>query len=218
MPPDTPCVLAFDTSAAHCAAALLSDNTVIAERCEEMAKGQAERLLPLIEDLLRDNGLAMSDLTALGVGVGPGNFTGIRISVATARGLAMSLGIPAVGVSTLVANAEGLATPCLSILDARRDMVYVQLVGTDESPHLLPRSELPRALRDQAVATVVGYDAEPIAEALACPATRPAFPVAVAIARIAARKAGPNLLRPAPLYLRDPDAAPSSILPPAMLP
>ncbi len=82
MRPET--VLAFDTSAAHCAAALLLSNGMCLIRNEAMAKGQAERLIPLIEELLADAGLSWRNLTVLGVGTGPGNFTGVRISVATA--------------------------------------------------------------------------------------------------------------------------------------
>ena len=90
-----PLVLGFDTSAAHCAAALLCADRVVAQHAEDMGRGQAERLFPLLEELLAEGGVTWRDLTALGVGTGPGNFTGIRISVAAARGLALSLG-PAV--------------------------------------------------------------------------------------------------------------------------
>ena len=103
--PDPLRVLGFDTSAAHCAAAVVCGDRVLAERAEPMTKGQAERLFPLLEELLAEAGLAWSDLDAIGVGVGPGNFTGVRISVAAARGLALSLGIPAIGVSATEAAA-----------------------------------------------------------------------------------------------------------------
>ncbi|MEF9603437.1 tRNA (adenosine(37)-N6)-threonylcarbamoyltransferase complex dimerization subunit type 1 TsaB, partial [Paracoccus sp. PXZ] len=104
--------LGFDTSAAHCAAALLQDDRVLVQRHEDMARGQAERLFPLLEELLAEAGVAWRDLSAIGCGIGPGNFTGIRISVAAARGLALSLGIPAVGVSVTEAAAHGLPRPC----------------------------------------------------------------------------------------------------------
>ena len=78
-------VLGFDTSAAHCAAAVVSGGRVLACRVEPMARGQAERLFPLLEALLSQAGVTWRDLSAIGVGTGPGNFTGIRIAVAAAR-------------------------------------------------------------------------------------------------------------------------------------
>ena len=93
-------VLAFDTSAAHCAAAVFARGELLHSATEEMAKGQAERILVLCQEVLAQAGLSLNDQTAIAVGVGPGNFTGIRISVSAARGLALALGIPAVPVST----------------------------------------------------------------------------------------------------------------------
>ena len=91
-----PVAVGFDTSAAHCAAALLRGDAVLAHLSENMTKGQAERLFPLLEGLLADTGLAWRDLDVIGVGVGPGNFTGIRIAVAAARSaMASASGAPA---------------------------------------------------------------------------------------------------------------------------
>jgi len=112
--------LAFDTSGPACCAAILSGDRVLAERVEDMARGQAERLVPLLDELLSAAGCALQDVSRIGVGTGPGNFTGIRISVAAARGLALSLGCPAIGVSTLDALAHGLPRPCLTVVLARR--------------------------------------------------------------------------------------------------
>ena len=93
-----PLILAFDTSAAHCAAALLSGDRVLARVAEAMPRGQAERLMGLLHEVLSGSGHDWRDLDAIGVGIGPGNFTGIRISVSAARGLALGLGVPAYGV------------------------------------------------------------------------------------------------------------------------
>ena len=81
-----PVVLGFDTSAAHCAAALLRGDAVLAAVHEDMTKGQAERLMPMLEEMLAGAGLGWGDLDVIGVGTGPGNFTGIRVAVAAARG------------------------------------------------------------------------------------------------------------------------------------
>ncbi|MDH5798127.1 MAG: tRNA (adenosine(37)-N6)-threonylcarbamoyltransferase complex dimerization subunit type 1 TsaB, partial [Paracoccaceae bacterium] len=165
MPPE-PTVLAFDTSAAHCAAALLSGNNKLAERFEVQARGQAERLFPILEEMLDEAGLSWSDLNVIGVGVGPGNFTGIRISVAAARGLALSLGIPAVGVSVLEAQAEGLDGVVLSSLDGRRGQMYLQVFGDSQgsAPVLCDFDTLP-PLPARAEPRVVGHAADRLAGA-----------------------------------------------------
>lgn len=198
------CILAFDTSAAQCAAALLLDSRVIL-RIEDMQKGQAERLMPLLEEVLAEGVVSWADLTALAVGTGPGNFTGVRIAVAAARGLALGLGIPAIGVTRLEAVAHGLPRPISVIEDARRDQVYVQ--GFADGPETARLADILKAgpLYDLRTGSAAGPDALP-----------PAMPLVEAIARIAAsRRDAP---RPAPFYLRGADAAPPSDPPPTILP
>jgi len=102
---EPPLILAFDTAAAHCAAALVQGGTVLVRRDEPMARGQAERLLPMLGEMLATAGSDWPALDGLAVCTGPGNFTGLRIAVAAARGLAMALDIPAVGVTTFEALA-----------------------------------------------------------------------------------------------------------------
>ena len=85
-----PLILSFDTAAAHCAAALVRGGTVIAQAHEPMARGQAERLFPMIAEMLEGAGLGWGDPDAIGTGTGPGTFTGVRIAVAAARGLALA--------------------------------------------------------------------------------------------------------------------------------
>ncbi len=94
-----------------------------------MTKGQAERLFPLIGEVMAQAGLAWSDLDAIGVGIGPGNFTGVRISVAAARGLALSLGIPAIGISATEAAACGAPRPCRAVVPLRGDEVVWEDFG-----------------------------------------------------------------------------------------
>ena len=196
-------ILAFDTSAALCAAALLCGDRIIL-RHEPMAKGQAERLLPLLEEVLAEGGLQWRDLRAIAVGTGPGNFTGVRISVAAARGLALGLGIPAVGVTRLEALAYGLQRPVRVIEDARRGEVYVQ-----DFTDLGAGMAYLAAAGPQAGA-VTGAAAGPLAIAPACPLVE-------AIARIGAVRAATPQPRPAPFYLRGADATPPSDPPPVIL-
>jgi len=213
MPAKAPLILGFDTSSAHCAAALLRGETVLAQRREEMARGQAERLMPLIEEILAEGDATWSDLDAIAVGIGPGNFTGIRISVSAARGLALGLDVPAIGVSSLEAQAFGQKAPVISSVDARRDHLYLQ-VG-DQPPGLYTLETLPPLLDG---AMCVGQQASEIAARCNGTVAEPRYPVAEAIARVAASRLGaPDLPAPAPLYLRDADAAPSREQPPALL-
>ena len=193
MPPDT--ILAFDTSAAHCAAALLSGDRIIADTDVPMDKGQSEALLPILEGVLASAGKTWADLTALAVGTGPGNFTGVRSAVATARGLALGLDIPAIGVTRLEALAHGHPRPVTIIEDARRGEVYVQTFTADGPgpARLMPAGPDPH---DRIQTT----------------------PIAHAIAHIAATRTGGQNPRPAPFYLRGPDAAPPSDPPPMILP
>lgn len=219
MPPEG-LILAFDTSAAHCAAALVLDGRVLAARMEPMATGQAERLFPMLEEMLGAVGVTWRDLTALGVGIGPGNFTGVRISVAAARGLALGLGIPAVGVSALEALAHGTIGPCVASLDARQDRLYVQLLnagGASCDPALCDMGTLP-PIPARAEPLCIGHRADEIAGLCAGRAGQPLHSLPVAIARIAASRRFSAPPRPAPLYLRPADAAPPREAAPVILP
>ena len=112
-------ILAFDTATEVATSALVADGEVLGERTS-----RAVTLLEDVDALLRQAGTHTGDLEALAVGVGPGSFTGVRIGLSTARGLALALGIPAAGVSTLDALAAG-APGAVPVIDARRREVFV---------------------------------------------------------------------------------------------
>lgn len=193
--PSDPTILAFDTSAAHCAAALLHGSEILISRCESMRRGQAERLMPLLQEVLAEANCTWQDLDAIGVGVGPGNFTGIRISVSAARGLALGLGVPAVGVSGFDALADLAAPSQIPAIPGPRDQVYVQTDGS--TPRLLEQAEA------EALGSLF-YCSDPAQQAQA-------------IARIAAIRWTDTQTAPAPLYVRPADAAPSRDVPPMLL-
>jgi tRNA threonylcarbamoyl adenosine modification protein YeaZ len=172
---------------------LLSGDRIVAEAFEEMDKGQAERLIPLCETVLAAAGLRWSDLMAIAVGTGPGNFTGVRIAVAAARGLALGLGIPAIGVTRLQALAHGHPLPVTAVADARRGEVYVQTFP-------------------DGTARLQGADTPVAGPVVLEPGL---LPIAHAIARIAA--AGGGAAPPKPFYLRSADALPPSDPPPVIL-
>jgi tRNA threonylcarbamoyl adenosine modification protein YeaZ len=152
------------------------------------------------------------------VGTGPGNFTGVRIAVAAARGLALGLGIPAVGVTVL----EALAFERGNVLvaqDARRGMAYVQTFKPYGVAELVPVGILPDSIAARAEPVVVGDLAERYnAEHDWIPIGNPKFPIVEAMARIGAMRAATPQPRPAPFYLRGADAAPPSDPPPVILP
>lgn len=189
-----PTILAFDTSGPYCAAALLHRGQM-STRIDDMARGQAEHLMPMLEDVLAAAGIGWHDLDAIGVGTGPGNFTGIRISVSAARGFALGLGIPAVGVTgfdvlRLSADLAPLAVP------APRDQAYLMI--RDEAPRLVPAADVP-------------------AGALTPDTLSPEERIA-RVAQVAAdRRSDPSLPRPAPLYVRPADAAPARDTGPVLL-
>ena len=187
-------ILVFDTSAAHCAAALVSDGKVLGVTTEEMTRGQAERLMAMLEELLAKADASWADLAALGVGIGPGNFTGIRLSVSAARGLALSLNIPAFGIDSFAAIALDHADPVLAAVPAPRNQLYAKAPG--QAPQLIAA--------DQAAS----FD---LPVAMQQDPSR----LAINIAHLAARRKG--ISPPVPLYVRPADAAPSRISPPPIL-
>ncbi|MGQ0611285.1 MAG: tRNA (adenosine(37)-N6)-threonylcarbamoyltransferase complex dimerization subunit type 1 TsaB [Paracoccaceae bacterium] len=201
----------MDTSAAHCAAALLFGPVVpgskeplkILSRCEEMAVGQAERLPGLVQDLLREAQTDYADITLLAVGVGPGNFTGIRIAVAFVRGLALGLKVPATGVTSFEAvamNAGSRPLPYWVTMQAPRGESYAQRFPQGAAqvlgPQALPALDAPVLRRED-----MGPDA-----------------LVRAIAEHAFQAPRNPRARPAPFYLRGADAAPPSDPAPVILP
>ena len=219
-------ILAFDTSAAHCAAALLVDDRIVDERVEQMAKGQAEHLLPLLNEMLIGAGFDWKSLDGIAVGTGPGNFTGIRIAVAAARGLSLGLNVPAIGIDGLRARAFRMVGPVRAAVSAPRGELYVQDFDSE-----IPVSAARICKADEAwpVAAVDGHRLRiPVGDGWPAPPTgRDDLWIGLgtvgayvcAIAHIAFREwSSIPRPRPAPFYLRGADAAPSADPPPRILP
>lgn len=220
-------LLAIDTAANLCAAALW-DTDARTERgrsVETMATGHAERLMAMIDAALSDAKLAYADLGAVAVSVGPGSFTGVRVGVSTARGLALALSIPAIGVSTLDAiAAETLAShpgsDTLVAIDAGRGNAYVGVYDAFAmlryGPVMLTFDETVELART-GNPVLAGTAAAGVAAALGTGlhiASRDATADIAIYARLAATR-GPSGEKPVPLYLRPPDAKPqaSHVLP-----
>src|SRR5579871_1622044 len=131
-------ILAFDCSGGSCSAAVLADGTIRAERFRAMARGQAEALMPQIRDVMDEARLAFRALDALATVIGPGSFTGLRLGLAAARGLALAANLPIIGLTAFeayladVVDAEGL--PVAIAINSRRGPVFAQLFGRDRQP------------------------------------------------------------------------------------
>ena len=138
----------------------------MAEYTLNIRKTHSERLMPLIDALLKESSIEREQLEAIAVAAGPGSFTGIRIGVSTARALAQGLGIPAVGVSTLQALAEAVASPgalICPLLDARRDEVYCALYRRESNPpRNLEMLIAPAAMEIAALAEKLKRYSEPV--------------------------------------------------------
>jgi tRNA threonylcarbamoyl adenosine modification protein YeaZ len=211
-------ILACDTSGPYCGTTILRGGDVIAARHVEMQKGQAEALMPLIEETLHEAGLAYGDLTRLAVGTGPGNFTGIRISVAAMRGLALSLGIPAIGVTLFDALSVGAPRPFLACLQATKNELYVSEIHADwrSDPVQRKLDEIDAPTAPECIC--IGHRSDEVAAHLGLTAQPAAYAPASAIARFAAGVTPAPGARPAPYYLRAPDAAPPRDPAPVILP
>ncbi len=119
-------VLALDASTLACSACILQDGKIMASRYQNTGLTHSQTLLPMVEGVLKDAGLTIDQVDRIGVTVGPGSFTGVKIAVATAKGLAHKNKTPCAPVSSLLALAYGIpfnGTVC-AVEDARRSMLY----------------------------------------------------------------------------------------------
>jgi tRNA threonylcarbamoyladenosine biosynthesis protein TsaB len=217
-------VLAIDTALAACAAAIFDSvaDEVVHSESLPLERGHAEELMPLIARVMQDAGLAFSQLDRIAVTIGPGSFTGLRVGIAAARGIALAAGKPVVGISTLAAYcapalADDLADTVLAAIDARHGHVYMQMAGGERfriPPTYASLADALRAIEPaQGEVHLAGSAAHLIAEHWPAgkrpPMVRRAGPVPEIewVARLAVR-ADPQISPAKPLYLRAPDARP----------
>lgn len=208
-----PC-LGLDTALGACSAAIVADGHVLAEERTLMTTGQAEAIAPMVQRVVAAAGLSVDALGRIGVTTGPGTFTGQRIGLSFARGLALALGIPAIGVTTLEALASGArlrhpGRPVIAAIDARRGELYVQAFDAGGGPAseaaLLKQDEAAALLVDHT--TILAGTGAPILAGLTSATTIDADdqPSAALVAALAAQRR-PGLHPPSPFYLRAPDA------------
>ena len=211
-------VLALDTATAACSVALW-DGGIVAARFAAAARGHAELLAPMIAEVLAEAGLAAGAVDRLAVTVGPGAFTGLRIGLAAARGLALATGRPLAGFTTYEAIAHGLPAEerigrwLLVAVDSRRAEPFLQLfdpgLAPVGEPMLLDPADCAARLAPGPL-LVAGDGAPLLGPALADRAETlfaagPGLPDATVVARLAAARTEGDWLPPRPLYLRAPD-------------
>ena len=216
--------LALDTANDRVAVALAGDGRETV-RAEAISRGHAERLFPLIDELLTTAGVEIEGVGRVAVNVGPGSFTGIRIAVAAGRGLGLALGVPVVGIDALRLIAASLEEPAdgpiLAAVDARRGEVYAALYdpqgGMLEAPFAADAESVLERL-GACIAVIAGSGAAILAHQAAISGLRVPLVDAVtatdplALARLGSL-AEPAMAPPRPLYLRAPDAKPQPPMP-----
>jgi len=204
-------LLAIETALHACSAALIDEGRVVAERHEVIARGHAERLLPLVAELLRETGSARAD--GVLVDVGPGSFTGIRVGLAAAKAFGLAWRAPVEGFTSTAAVAAGVfaAEPGIDSLyvafDASRGEVYVQGFRRDRAS---PIGDVVAIDPAAAAAAAEDYDAiagsgAPLLYAIdpSLPAIDHPWPRAADARRL---EASARIAAPKPLYIRAPDA------------
>jgi tRNA threonylcarbamoyladenosine biosynthesis protein TsaB len=217
-------ILAIDTALDACAAGVLDTEAgkLIAQESQAMKRGHAEALMPLIARVIEQSGIAFAALDRIAVTTGPGSFTGLRVGLSAARGIALAANKPVVGLTTLTAYAAPLVSqdgehPVISAIDARHDHVYLQAVSGNGSSLIRPRvASIEEALGAARFGAphLVGNAAQILADRWPAQAPPP-FKVdaqpAPDIAWVAwlGAAVSPNTAPARPFYLRAPDAKPS---------
>jgi tRNA threonylcarbamoyladenosine biosynthesis protein TsaB len=222
-------ILAIDTALDACAAGVLDTDAgnLIAQESQPMKRGHAEALMPLIGRVMEQSGLPFSALDRIAATTGPGSFTGLRVGLSAARGIALAASKPVVGVTTLTAYAAPVVSehgehPVIAAIDARHDHVYFQVVEGDGTaliaPQVAPITEALAAWRF-GPPHLVGNAAKILAErwpAHAAPPFKVDAQPAPDIAWVAwlGAAVNPDTAPARPYYLRAPDAKPSNDMPP----
>ncbi len=191
-------------------------------RSEIIGRGHAEMLLPTIEAALAEAGIGIGEIGRIAVTVGPGSFTGIRVGVAAARGLALVTGAATIALTTLEIHAEAAmpearGRPVLVVIDGRRGDLYGQAFSAEGAPLGLPRAARAEAFARDAAdlgAMLAGSGAMAVAAAAGLAADRIlhtlSAPDPAAVLRLALQRK-PDTAPPKPLYLRPADATPLQI-------
>ena len=204
-------ILAVDTALGACSAAVLDGKKILAHRFEEMARGHAEALAPMVEETMREAGIGFGALDRLAVTTGPVTFTGQRVGLAFMRAMKIALKVPLVGVTTLEAMAFAAGDDrAAAIHDAKRDEAYLLLWSKGEivlPPTVMPFQDALARIQAFGPCALCGTGAAAAKSALGHDfrLTDIRQPDALGVAKLAMTRPASDR-PPAPLYLRAPDA------------
>src|SRR5579872_5409312 len=226
-------ILAIDTALDACAAAVLDTDAgqLIAQESQAMKRGHAEALMPLIGRVIAASEITFAALGRIAVTTGPGSFTGVRVGLSAARGIALAAGKPVVGVTTLTAYAapvvsQNAENPVVSVIDARHDYLYLQVVSGNGSSLVWPKvAPIAEALNTGRFGTpyLVGNAAKMLAERWPLDAVQPFKVDALPAPDIAwvgwlGAAVSASAAPARPFYLRAPDATPPKMPPHGTMP
>lgn len=196
-------LLAVDTVSDVLSVALLDKGQVLGYRESVTPHSGGEQLFVLLQELFQELHLTPAALQRVGVCVGPGSFTGVRIGLAAAKGLGLALNIPVMGANSFEIYADGLGVPVTVVLDTKKDSFWVQdfdAGGRASSPvKLLSSQEIER----QNFSLVVGTGADKVATLTPCSVVQKKYPSAVSVGHIVESRLE-NPLPPVALYCKDP--------------
>ena len=204
-------LLALDTSGPLCSAALHDGSQIVARQSEDIGRGHAEHLMDLLEGLLVSQNIDWPGITKIACTTGPGSFTGLRVGLATARGLALALKCPTIGVTVFEALRFKHTDPVAVVMDARRNQIWMQVfdegqtapkaVSSDSFMDHIPRtctrligSAAPMIVNHHPGFVIIDDAASPDIDAVAC----------------IAHLRGDRFEKLKPLYLRQADAKPQA--------
>jgi len=208
-------ILGLSTSSTRGSVALVEGDVVLATECYVGLEDHAERLFAAIDAVLVRSGRSKADIRRVACDVGPGSFTGVRVGVATAEGIALALGVPCLGVGSLEAMAfEANDRAALAVLDAKKGEAFVETFdasgkSTAAATHVpIEAARLAIQAAHARGLIIVGEEADALVPGVALRSAGADLPDAASIARIAERAQDPAEHPSAPRYVRPPDAKP----------
>ena len=209
-------ILAIDSAGNGCSAAVWQDGRVLAHKTEPMERGQDSRLMPLIQETMKDARISYAQLDRIAVTRGPGSFTGLRIGLAAARGIGLAAGKPVVGIDRFSICREKIKTTGKNLfiaINAKRPELFCKFYpasGTDDAPTMMTMEEISAFLA--ATPNTIGTGDASLSAFANYQATEESDTATLAALASVADKSSPETL-PRPLYIRAPDVTVKKVTP-----